>query len=182
MLAAADLINAAASTALLVHNMQSVCFREYMRNSLQYNLRNVCSIRLVCVVRMQFAVTQQMPSREAHERVGLITSKVWPPRHILGMLQLLLAEAVRHARYTSDTIKIHLTYVCLINKNAHDRKGMKSVGTSLSWSKKESKFLINMFPRASKEKLHSLGLHRANRKKGSGMLNTVLCSAIELLD
>ena len=25
-----------------------------------------------------------------------------------------------------------------------------------------------MFPRASKEKLHSLGLHRVNRKKGSG--------------
>jgi len=47
-------------------------------------------------------------------------------------------------------------------------EGRVSFGTSFSCSKKESKFLINMFPRASKEKLHSLGLHRANRKKGSG--------------
>ena len=105
------------ASALLVHNLQSVCSREYMRNSLQYNLRNVCSIRLVCVVRLQFAVAKQTTSREAHERVGLIISKIRYPRHILGMLQLLLTEAIRHAHYTSDTIKIHLKYGGLIKQH-----------------------------------------------------------------
>ena len=112
------------ASALLLHNMQSVCSREYMRNSLQYNLRNVCSIRLVYfVVRMQFAIAQQMSSREAHERVGLNHQQSLAPRYILGMLQLLLTEAIRHAHYTSDTTKIHLTYVCLIKRNANGREG-----------------------------------------------------------
>ena len=60
-------INAAASKTRLVHNVQSVCSREYMRNYLQYNARNVCSIRLVCVVRLQFAVAKQRPA-EKHMR------------------------------------------------------------------------------------------------------------------
>ena len=44
------------------------------------------------------------------------------------ILQLLLTEAIRHAHYTSDTIKIHLKYEGLINDSVHERKGM-SVGT-----------------------------------------------------
>ena len=85
VLATADLINAAASTALPFHDVQSVCSRECMRNSLQYNLRNVFSIRLVYfVVRMQFAIAQQMSSREAHENVGPIISKVGHPTTYIG--------------------------------------------------------------------------------------------------
>jgi hypothetical protein len=38
------------------------------------------------------------------------------------MLQLLLTEAIRHAHYTSDTIKIHLKYEALINDSVHERK------------------------------------------------------------
>ena len=83
------------------------------------------------------------------------------------MLQLLLTEAIRHAHYTSDTIKIHLKYGGLIKR--HRTLGKGGVSARGQAGLKGEKILTNIFPPASKEKIFFFGLTpSANRKKGSG--------------